>query len=64
MSDEPIVEARLLKLNFYILNLRYLKKEASYFIELANKDEHKNNQKPLIFDLKEKIKKNVTKNKK
>lgn len=57
MSDKPIVEARLLKLNFYILNLRYVKKETSCFIEPANKDEYENNQKPLIFDLKEKIKK-------
>lgn len=68
ISNKQISKAKLLKLNFHILMLRYLEKRVSCFIELLfkNKDKkgNKANQKHQYLIKKKKIKKNVTKREK
>lgn len=61
ISNEPINEAKLSRLNFYISVLGYLEEVASCFTELVTdneyEEENEDNQEPPVSDLEEEIKK-------
>lgn len=63
ISDDPIAENNLLKLNLYISALGYLEDRPSYFtkvIEDEDKDGEEQDNEPQVSDFEEKKKKKMT----
>lgn len=57
ISNKPIIEAELSRLNLDILALRYLEKSTSYIIQVTTKNEDQDTQEPPVTDLEKENKK-------